>query len=74
MRLASRTQFIAPFFAMESSKQANALIAQGKPIIKLNIGEPDFAVAPAVQSAMVAAIPEANAIAAQTSSSLSISV
>ncbi len=56
MRLASRTQSIAPFFAMELSKQANALIAQGKDVIKLNIGEPDFAAAPAVQAAMVAAL------------------
>jgi aspartate/methionine/tyrosine aminotransferase len=56
MRLASRTQSIAPFFAMELSKQANALIAQGKDVIKLNIGEPDFAAAPAVQAAMIAAL------------------
>jgi aspartate/methionine/tyrosine aminotransferase len=41
---------------MELSKQANALIAQGKDVIKLNIGEPDFAAAPAVQAAMIAAL------------------
>lgn len=56
MRLASRTQSIAPFFAMELSKQANALASQGKEVIKLNIGEPDFAAAPAVVAAMHAAI------------------
>jgi aspartate/methionine/tyrosine aminotransferase len=41
---------------MELSKQANALIAQGIDVIKLNIGEPDFAAAPAVQTAMLAAL------------------
>jgi aspartate/methionine/tyrosine aminotransferase len=56
MRLASRTQSIAPFFAMELSKQANALAAQGKDVIKLNIGEPDFAAAPAVVAAMHSAV------------------
>ena len=56
MRLAARTQSIAPFFAMETSKQANALMAQGHDVIKLNIGEPDFGAAPAVQAAMVAAL------------------
>lgn len=56
MRLASRTHSIAPFFAMELSKQANALAAQGKNVIKLNIGEPDFAAAPAVVAAMHAAV------------------
>jgi aspartate/methionine/tyrosine aminotransferase len=56
MRLASRTQSIAPFFAMELSKQAQALKAQGKDVIQLNIGEPDFTAAPAVVAAMSAAV------------------
>jgi aspartate/methionine/tyrosine aminotransferase len=47
---------MTPFFAMELSKQANALAALGKDVIKLNIGEPDFAAAPAVVAAMTAAV------------------
>ena len=56
MRLASRTRTIAPFYAMELSKQARALAAQGKSVIQLNIGEPDFGAAPAVQAALQAAL------------------
>jgi aspartate/methionine/tyrosine aminotransferase len=56
MRLASRTQAIAPFFAMELSKQAQALAAGGADVIKLNIGEPDFTAAPDVVAAMQAAL------------------
>jgi aspartate/methionine/tyrosine aminotransferase len=56
MRLAARTRSIAPFFAMELSKQAQALSAQGKDVIQLNIGEPDFTAAPAVLAAMTTAV------------------
>ena len=58
MRIAQRAQAIAPFFAMELSKQAQALAAQGHDVIKLNIGEPDFGAAPAVVAAMRAAVTE----------------
>lgn len=41
-RLATRTDNIVPFYAVELFKQANALNAQGRDIISLGIGEPDF--------------------------------
>src|SRR5690606_25778045 len=41
-RLASRTELVAPFHAVELFKQANALQAAGRDIISLGIGEPDF--------------------------------
>ncbi len=41
-RLASRTDQIVPFHAVELFKQANALQAAGRDIISLGIGEPDF--------------------------------
>jgi aspartate/methionine/tyrosine aminotransferase len=56
MKLADRTNAVAPFFAMEFGKHAAALEAQGHHIIKLNIGEPDFDVPPKVVQAMHEAI------------------
>lgn len=41
-RLAKRTEFMMPFYAVEIFKQASLLDAQGKDIISLGIGEPDF--------------------------------
>ena len=41
-RLAARTDQTVPFYAVEVFKQAQALGAQGKDIISLGIGEPDF--------------------------------
>jgi len=40
--LATRTDNIMPFYAVEVFKQASALAAQGRDIISLGIGEPDF--------------------------------
>ena len=40
--LAKRTEQVMPFYAVEVFKQANELKAQGKDIISLGIGEPDF--------------------------------
>lgn len=42
VRLADRTQRTVPFYAVEVLKQAQALAAQGRDIISLGIGEPDF--------------------------------
>jgi aspartate/methionine/tyrosine aminotransferase len=39
---ANRTQNIAAFEVMELVKRASALQAQGKPVIHMSIGEPDF--------------------------------
>jgi len=41
-RLAKRTEQVTPFYAVELFKQASALQAQGRDIISLGIGEPDF--------------------------------
>jgi aspartate/methionine/tyrosine aminotransferase len=42
VRLADRTERTVPFYAVEVLKQAQALAAQGRDIISLGIGEPDF--------------------------------
>lgn len=45
---ANRTNAIMPFYAVEMFKQASALAAQGRDIISLGIGEPDFTAPAAV--------------------------
>ncbi|MDC8784470.1 pyridoxal phosphate-dependent aminotransferase [Roseateles koreensis] len=64
MKLASRLDEIEPFYVMECAKAANALAASplcdpaqgGRPMIYLNIGEPDFGAAQAVQAAAASCI------------------
>jgi aspartate/methionine/tyrosine aminotransferase len=56
LRLADRTHAITPFLAMEFSKHAAVLEAQGHRIIKLNVGQPDFGAPPEVVRAMHAAL------------------
>ena len=64
MRLASRLDHIEPFYVMEFAKAAVELARSpacdpargGRPMIFLNIGEPDFTAPPAVQAAAEAAI------------------
>jgi aspartate/methionine/tyrosine aminotransferase len=64
MKLASRLDLIEPFYVMECAKAAAELARQpacdpaqgGRPMIFLNIGEPDFHAPPAVQAAAEAAI------------------
>ncbi len=59
MKLASRLDHIEPFYVMECAKAATELAASaacdpargGRPMIFLNIGEPDFSAPPAVQAA-----------------------
>lgn len=51
-RLAHRTELAVPFHAVELFKEANGLIAQGKDIISLGIGEPDFTAPPTVVEAL----------------------
>lgn len=48
IRLAQRTESVLPFHAVEMFKQAAALAAQGRDIISLGIGEPDFTAPPQV--------------------------
>ncbi len=59
MRLASRLDRIEPFYVMECAKAAREIAASpacdpargGRPMIYLNIGEPDFTAPPVVQAA-----------------------
>jgi aspartate/methionine/tyrosine aminotransferase len=46
--LARRLQAIAPFHVMELAKRAAALEKEGRPIINMGIGEPDFTAPPDV--------------------------
>src|SRR5450759_5181735 len=51
-QLASRLENIAPFHAMELAKKASELEKQGRQIIHMGIGEPDFtAPAPVIEAA-----------------------
>jgi aspartate/methionine/tyrosine aminotransferase len=52
-RLAKRTQGISPFYVMELLRRAKQLEAQGKDIIHMEIGEPDFATPQAIIEAGV---------------------
>jgi len=60
MRISQRASRIAPFYVMEMAKAASALAQQArgsdKPMVFLNIGEPDFTAPPLVQEAAVRAI------------------
>lgn len=49
---ADRLQHTAPFYAVQVSKRTRELRAQGKDIISLGIGEPDFTAAPQVVQAL----------------------
>ncbi len=53
VRLAKRTQGITPFYVMELLRRAKQLEAQGKDIIHMEIGEPDFATQQAIVEAGV---------------------
>ena len=60
MRISSRAERIEPFYVMEVAKAASQLAAQvahtDRPMIFLNIGEPDFTAPPLVQEAAARAI------------------
>jgi len=55
MRISDRAQRIEPFYVMEVAKAAQALASEvahtDRPMIFLNIGEPDFTAPPSVQAA-----------------------
>lgn len=53
LRLAKRTQGISPFYVMELLHRAKQLEAQGRDIIHMEIGEPDFATPQAIVDAGV---------------------
>jgi len=60
MRISSRAERIEPFYVMEVGKAAAQLAREvagsDRPVIALNIGEPDFTAPPLVQEAAVRAI------------------
>ena len=60
MRVSSRAERIEPFYVMEVAKAAAALAREvahtDRPMIFLNIGEPDFTAPPLVQEAAVRAV------------------
>jgi len=53
IRLAKRTQGISPFYVMELLRRAKQLEMQGKDVIHMEIGEPDFATPQAIVEAGV---------------------
>ncbi|MCA1324827.1 pyridoxal phosphate-dependent aminotransferase [Herbaspirillum sp. alder98] len=57
-QVASRVHNIAPFHVMELSKKAALLEQQGRDIIHMGIGEPDFTAPPAVVAAATRAMTE----------------
>ncbi|MGJ8682258.1 aminotransferase class I/II-fold pyridoxal phosphate-dependent enzyme [Paraglaciecola sp.] len=52
MKFSQRAQAISPFYAMAFGEKAAKLEAQGKHVVKLNLGEPDFGAPPDVLKAM----------------------
>jgi aspartate/methionine/tyrosine aminotransferase len=60
MKISSRAQRIEPFYVMEVAKAASAMAAQvaqtSRPMIFLNIGEPNFTAPPLVQEAAAKAV------------------
>jgi aspartate/methionine/tyrosine aminotransferase len=56
LRLAARVANIAPFHVMELAKMATELEKQGRHIIHMGIGEPDFTAAPPVLEAAARAM------------------
>jgi aspartate/methionine/tyrosine aminotransferase len=60
MRISQRAQRIEPFYVMELAKAASEMAARARPgdrpMIRLNIGEPDFTAPPLVQAAAERAI------------------
>lgn len=60
MRISGRAQRIEPFYVMEVAKAAGVLAREvahtDRPMIFLNIGEPDFTAPPLVQEAAARAV------------------
>ena len=56
MALAARTDNIMPFYVMELMKHAHALELQGRHIIHMSVGEPDFTAPQSVIDALAAAM------------------
>jgi aspartate/methionine/tyrosine aminotransferase len=59
-RIAKRLDTIGPFYVMEILARARALEAQGRSVIHMEIGEPDFPTPPAVVDAGIRALNNGN--------------
>jgi aspartate/methionine/tyrosine aminotransferase len=56
MQAATKSQSITPFLVMDVMEKANALAAQGRSVIHLEVGEPDFDTPACIRSACVRAM------------------
>ena len=56
LALAARTTRIAPFYVMELMKHAHALEREGRSIVHMSVGEPDFTAPKPVVDALAAAL------------------
>ncbi|HET6828635.1 MAG TPA: aminotransferase, partial [Ramlibacter sp.] len=60
MRISARAQRIEPFYVMEVAKAASQVAREAagtdRPMVFLNIGEPDFTAPPLVQEAAARAV------------------
>lgn len=56
MQVASRMEAITPFYVMELLRRAKQLEAQGRNVVHMEIGEPDFATPQPIIDAGVAYI------------------
>ena len=56
LRVAARTDRIEPFYVMELMKHAHALELQGRSVIHMSVGEPDFTAPAAVVAALADAM------------------
>ena len=60
MKIAQRLSDISPFFVMEILARAKALEQQGRDIVHMEIGEPDFPTPPKILAAAARALAEAD--------------
>ncbi|MCB9789182.1 MAG: pyridoxal phosphate-dependent aminotransferase [Deltaproteobacteria bacterium] len=56
LRLSSRTSALTPFLAMEVMERGLSLARQGRRVVQLGVGEPDFDAPPEVVRATIAAL------------------
>jgi aspartate/methionine/tyrosine aminotransferase len=64
MQISNRAQRIEPFYVMEVAKAArllgDKLLNTERPMLYLNVGEPDFTAPPLVQEAAISAVKAGN--------------
>ena len=52
MKLSERAERVEPFYAMDFTRRASEMVAAGRRIVTLSVGEPDFGAPPLVREAM----------------------